>query len=872
MSLRQTSPFNQVPEPVLSPSKEPQGSLSPDSENKQNADAGNEDHSTHSSNSSQTEKNNSDKKIAPKRKLNPPVVRQKLTKRERSNSSPVIHRSLPSSSNPISFQAEIGSSPRLQSKQSDATKKFLTPQQQLASDLADLMEEVLLRHKGRLHDPFDTSKATLNLQHQFDTKQGKKVFIHEVMLTIFSVDFKATSAWPIVQGIIKRIRVNYLNAKDFSTSRDYSGGIEPEKKNEASNMLSLFCKSFAGVFFNSSGTELTTSLPESLRFFLREIDYRQIRILLSDDKGLAISPDDFIRLRREWLAKVLIDAFLVPLVQKEFFSAPRNLATDNVVSHMIAALHSAFAISAPAILSESLKSAPEDVLNLLKKRRAMQFKPRINHQAKSIPHDQHADQKSDQKAQKKTISPSQLVLGAPTSPSRQRRTELRKLLKNLTTELANEKTQLTPDMLDKIKSFNNEFALSNKPISKASIYPAWLLILGTKEGEKDGIENLNGMEDKVNVLAVFKHIVDDAIDLDVGQAELENDLLEIDLLTKITSIEKSGQSLVIERAKRLSSNMPLNPISVSTSTSYLSPSPFSPNGFATSSVSSPSSTINSQNSPTTERLQQHRRVRTADAMPMKFHAESESLSDKERSALIVAFPDLILELIQRVAYRKVDNKLVLKSNPISAITEASRATFKIMLEKIPKVLREKVQNINSLPFDAETISHADLLKILMLDEFRQSAAGKALLSTRRQALQAAGQSQSNTPISEQASRKAEKERLLKIFQPHTEQLTSKLFSTDLSQSGFPPSLLALWKSFDNKLVDWAKANLNASVDKTDQLRSALGFDLLVTRLLYPMCIGIGDAEPTLAATSFADSVRLLTLKNWDTFFTAFKQT
>jgi hypothetical protein len=83
--------------------------------------------------------------------------------------------------------------------------------------------------------------------------------------------------------------------------------------------------------------------------------------------------------------------------------------------------------------------------------------------------------------------------------------------------------------------------------------------------------------------------------------------------------------------------------------------------------------------------------------------------------------------------------------------------------------------------------------------------------------------------------------------------------------------MTLWKSFDQKLVDWAKVTLKVSDDDLEKLRSALGFDLIVTRLIYPMCIGIGDAEPTLAATSFADAVRQSTLQTWDAFFQAFKK-
>jgi hypothetical protein len=83
--------------------------------------------------------------------------------------------------------------------------------------------------------------------------------------------------------------------------------------------------------------------------------------------------------------------------------------------------------------------------------------------------------------------------------------------------------------------------------------------------------------------------------------------------------------------------------------------------------------------------------------------------------------------------------------------------------------------------------------------------------------------------------------------------------------------MTLWKSFDQKLVDWAKATLKVSDEDLEKLRSTLGFDLIVTRLIYPMCIGIGNAEPTLAATTFADAVRQSTMQAWDIFFQAFKK-
>jgi hypothetical protein len=856
MSLHRTFSVNKIPEQSVDQPKEQQEVSSPDSKNKQNTDTGGADHSTLSSKSSTTEQSTSAKKKNLVKLLKPPVVRQKLTQRERSISSPVIHRPLPSSSNPNSSQAEIASSPRLKSKRSDETPKLLTQQQQLASDLADLMEKVLLRRKGRLDDQADISQATLNLQRQVDKKEDGKVSIHNLTLKIFADDLKKTEAWSIAQEIITKIRINYLKGQDSSNE------LDPIKKAEMTGMLNLFAASFAGAFFNISGKGSTTRLPDSLIFFLREIDYRQIRILLSDDKSISMSQENFLRLRKEWMAEVLIDAFIVPLVQKEFFTIRGTLPTDQVVSQLISALHNAFAISAPAILSESLKSAPEDIINLEAKRRTTQFKPRVSRLEKSP--------KNYQKAQQKSISPSRSILGETTSPSRKRRTELSDLLKNLTDRLAKENAHLTPAMLTKIKAFNNDFALTNQPISKAFLYPAWLATLedeGDKKGrgEKPEIE-----EDHSDALKVLKGIVDDVVAGEKEQKVLEHDLLEIDIFTKLTEIEKSGKSINIERANRLSSNMPLNPIGVSAPLSHISPTTVSPRTISPTKFV-PSSSSTPPKSPTALRLQEHRRVKTADAMSLTFQAESKGLTEQERNALVNAYPDLLLSGIQRVAYKKVETALVLKNDPIKEIITTGRDKFLIPLDRLTKVLREKIQKINSLPDDETSISHAALLKILMLEDLRSSEAGKSLLSIRTQALKSAESSKSNISLADQPSLKAEKDRLLAIFKLNAEQLTGKLFNPDLSKSYFPPSLLTLWKNFDQKLVDWAENDLKKSVENLENLRSALGFDLIVTRLIYPLCIGIGDATPSLAATSFADAVRLSTLQNWDPFFQAFKQ-
>jgi len=854
MSLSRTPSLTKLPEPTLNPQKETQDSLSPDSKNKQNAGTGDADNSTQSSKHSTTEQKNSNKKSAPINKLKPPVVRQKLTQRERSVSSPVIHRPLPlppsSSSNPDSTQPEVSSSPKLKDIKSITSPKILMPDQQLASDLADLLEKVLLRKKGRLDDQIELSQSTVNLQRKFDKKADSKVFIENLTLKMFSDDLKKMEAWTIAQELITKIRISYFKGQDLSNE------LDPVMQKEVTGMLSLLAASFAGAFFNISGKNSVVRLPESLMFFLREVDYRQIRIVLSDDKGIAMSQDNFLRLRRDWMAKVLIDAFLVPLVQTEFFSVRGALATDHVVSQIISALHSAFAISAPAILSDSLKSAPADIQNLVKKRRTTQFKLRIDTPDKSA--------KNDQPDQKKSISTYRPTLVENTSPSRHRRSELSKLLKKLIRDLKKENAEFTPTMLSTIKLFNNDFALSKKPISEAFLYQTWLDIASRDDGNNAVIKPL-------------KRIVVETAEIETEQSLLHSELLEIDLLSKLTTIEKSGKELPIERANRLSSNTPLNPISTSiptaTPTATPTPTPQATPIKVSSTQFTPGSTSSTSlpKSPRPNQIYQHRRVRTADVSPVKFSEETKRLAEQERSALINAYPDLLLGGIQRAAYKKIETRLVLRSDPVREIIAAGRDKFKIPLATLTEVLREKILVLNSLSDDSTTISHADLLKTLMLEEFKVSTSGKILIGSRQKALRSAGPSQKPNPLDDQQRQKTEKTRLLTLFKEPAEQITTSLFNVDLSQSGFPQPLLTLWKSFDQKLVDWAQETLQVSAEELEKLRSTLGFDLIVTRLIYPMCIGIGDAEPTLAATSFADAVRQSTMQTWEAFFQAFKK-
>jgi len=867
MSLNTTTPLVKIPEIPPQHTSEQEDPALTDSNYQKNNDHSDSQSQKQSSNGSQLDQKQSQQKKAKTPTLKPQPVRQKLMQRQRSISSPVIQRPIPSSSQAEVEPPEISSLPKLTEKASKVKTKVLTLQQQLASDLADLMEKVLLRKKGRLDDPVDLNQATINLQRQFPKKDDEKILLESLMYQLFSGDLKKTEAWNIAIDIIDKIRINYFQVLDVS------GVVAPEKQKEVDGMLSILASSFAGAFFNISGSESKNRLPENLQFFLAEIDYRQIRMLLSDDKGIAMSQDNFLRMRKEWLAKVLIDAFLVPLVQKEFFPIRGTLAADQVVSQIISALDGAFAISSPTLLSQSLKSAPEDVQNLVKKRRTTNFQPRVN-RLESSPEKAPQTQKNQQSPQPLLSTPRSMLSVTP-SPSRQRRVELQHMLKKLVALLAVDNQKIPTPIIAKIKTFNNEFATSKNLISEVALYQSWLGILKENEAESALVDTLERMMKEV-------------AEAENEQSIIDKDMLEIELFAKLTEIEKSGKTPSIERATRLSSHLPLNPKGRATlaSDSPLPSPSLSPVGSPTKFKASSSSSTTSPKSPAspispgsprpsaspiTSKPSQHRRMKTADVMQVRFSDQSEGFTEQERTALITAYPDLLISTIQPLIFRKTAKGLVLRKNPVNEIITAGRNKFPIPLESIPKVPREKIMSLKSLPDDAVSISHAQLLKLLFIQEFRSSAAGKTISDGRQQALRSAGSSPTADISSDQTTLKAEKNRLTALFGPHAQKITMSLLGGELSQSGFPPGLIKLWKQFDQKLADWAKKDLRLSDEDLDKMRSALGFDLIVTRLIYPVCIGVDGARPSLPETSFADAVRQSTLTSWDAFFQQFKQ-
>ncbi|NCV87477.1 MAG: hypothetical protein EBW14_16810, partial [Oxalobacteraceae bacterium] len=186
MSLNTTTPLVKIPEIPPQHASDQKDPALTDSNYQKNNDRSDSKNQARSSNDSKFDQQPSQQKKAKTPTLKPQPVRQKLMQRHRSISSPVIQRPIPSSSQAEVEPPEISSLPKLTDKASKVKTKVLTLQQQLASDLADLMEKVLLRKKGRLDDPVDLNQATINLQRQFPKKDDEKILLESLMCQLFS--------------------------------------------------------------------------------------------------------------------------------------------------------------------------------------------------------------------------------------------------------------------------------------------------------------------------------------------------------------------------------------------------------------------------------------------------------------------------------------------------------------------------------------------------------------------------------------------------------------------------------------------------------------------------------------------------------------
>ncbi|MCM0045198.1 MAG: hypothetical protein NBV65_11290 [Burkholderiaceae bacterium] len=760
------------------------------------------------------------------RKPDAPIVRTKLTKRERSVSSPLIVRPVSDSVSPTASFAQIpGSSsvnavdavlpvstPRLRTTKPNPVRKSLTPEQRLASDLADLIDKKLLSAHGRADDELDVSQLPKTLQSAAGKPSRATVRITDLMLNVFSQDMKDSGGWELASQIMVSIRRTYFRG------RDESSVLDPREEKEATDTLAALAGVLAGAFFNVSGSD-RNRLPDSLRHFLHEVDHRQIRRLLSGQGGIRLSHEKFMQARKDCLATAMLDAFLIPLLMKEFSLTSRTIASAAAASHIIHALHTAFTESAPTLLATSLASPPDDIAALMMQR--LQRQNRLG----------QGDTPEKNSPTAKAVFPRTLSpLTATASLRGQRREVLKQLLEQTVKSLAPE--VLSDEMLKAIRTANREWVESDEPIDDLVLLAEWLDLVQRIDSSAAAVKTLQAL-------------VNDR----TYESSLSQSLLEIDLYAKLAEIEASGWPLPVERARRLSSNLPM------VRALPVVP-PMAQQGKASASETPVS------------RPTRHKRSKTADvALPVGAGSASE-LTPRQSAELIRLFPDLLLGCVKNAARVRPQGGENFRPDPIRGIWEIGRNKFEIAASDIPLPLRVKLFPSSMLVDQKRTISHTALWKMLMMEALKASPPGVAIVKHRRAALDRAGQSLTVEALAASPEQIEEKKVLKEKFQPKTNALVSRLFGQGLATAGLPDQIIESCRSIDRKLMAWIAEELlpakpTISPEAIDELRSKLVFDLLITRLLYPLVMPADGLDASVNGTNYASAFGRSMKTMWD---------
>ena len=248
MSISRTPSLSQIPKVSLPDSAEKKEDIKKNDELGANS---NQHDSASSSNALSTPPKEKDKKSEQAKKLNQPMVRQKLTARERNISNPVIIRPLPSTADSSTTTSDHYPLSTLPLKPTKKVPKPLTTEQQIASDLADLLDKVHLRKSSRLDDEINWNQATINLQRKYAKQADSQFRTDKLIQDLFGDAVKKSEAWKIARDICVKIKVAYFKARDISSS------LNEQKEKEAAGMLSIL----AANFFRFSAASLIKPTP-----------------------------------------------------------------------------------------------------------------------------------------------------------------------------------------------------------------------------------------------------------------------------------------------------------------------------------------------------------------------------------------------------------------------------------------------------------------------------------------------------------------------------------------------------------------------------------------------------------------------------------
>lgn len=736
-------------------------------------------------------------------------------------------------------------------KSDSGPDKSSSPQAQLAEALADFIDRQILRKKEAFNEAVPDDLLP-DLLRSCMEKSGRKTFyLSDLMTQLFRQDLNQSDTWVIASQMAVKIKNNFLvDSREWQSLHE---SLSPEE----SELLKSCAESFAGAFFNLSTDHKLQRLPQSLLSFLEAVDHRLVRGLLANDAGLKLTNEEFAGKRRDLLSTLLLDSFLIPVILNEVFIVRGILRSDRIMAAVIDALHHALHGIAPAFLEQSATNAPADVARAIAYRRISQFQQRHGgdkqlHGLSTVVSTGNSNQ----------VHP----LISPRSRSMDQRRELKNYLENLQKQLQASNVDLPEDLLKEFKQHNNQLAASGKDVDKLSAWSDWLRIARAWNSEHRITKLMEHLHAELS-----EHVNDqELIDKTLQKIDRHKDIVTTTAAT--TTTFTTSTTLATTTAATTTtlttsvtpSRAPQSPASTTERTlnnsgerssrgrHALTRTPRKVRESSAQSLSSSPSQASSSSSGSSDNpVRTHQRSRTADA-PMRITMPGTLiLSPSERRSLQDAFPELMRNAFNQIADRH-------PLNAIQSIVEAERNKLMLDIGKFLELLpASPVQMVRP-----QTVSHAELLKILVMEELISSPAGQGLKALQTSALSLIGKMPSVFSMESSGASAFVRNDIMTKVQPLAKEAVQALFGKGLKNAGLPPELRELWIKADRAITDWKN---------DDTLRSTMGFDLLVTRLLYPLALGMGEGSPSMAAMCFADGIRKEIREIWPDIFREFKQ-
>lgn len=775
--------------------------------------------------------------------------------------------------------------PRLSSRSlsSSPSAPPLSAEQQQYDDLADFVHQQRLGKNFAFDTEIPIQHVPKSLLHCVTNLKKPTVRISELMIHLFRKDLNKSDTWVIASEMAVKIK---------NTFYFLSASPQPqnEKQREAeANLLATCAANFAGAFFNLSTSDKLGRLPASLVAFLKAADHRLIRASGSPGKEEVTDDEAFQKKRHDLLKFLLLDSFLIPVVQQDIFPLQGVVHVDRIFSVIIKAFHDAVDHIEHDFFVHSIRTARPEVVHDFAMRRISQLQQK-HRGDKSLSINTAVASSDNANHLAESLS--------PRNPIQDRRKELIHLRKELHEKL--DPLKLPSQLLEAIKENERDIASSSRKIDKLSIWEGWLAIAiqqGANEKLTAAIRDLVEQERYTQLISDMLLQIDSSGHIGTNTSgastapatatattTITTSLLA-PTVTTISATTLGKMTATTTTTTAIVGTVPATNLIATTTTAPVASSSSNSNTVANARPDNTSnstqarhpitrtprmvrgkaletSTSSSPEPVSPRPLTRHQRSRTADAvMPVPANVALQ-LSDAGRQALLAAFPELMLAAMKKIASRH-------PKHPVALIRETQRNKLTIELSAISQTPEKAPLLRPSSAKLPSTLGHDLLLRALLIDAVANSPAGKTLATARTQALSSLG---STTSIVDRESKNdpvADMQALREQTASYTQQAVNHLFGQGLANAGLPAELIDLWVRVDQQIAIWAQEQEMAAGD-IEELRSTTGFDLIVTRLVYPLAVGTGSGIPSVGALRFADGIRKEVNGVWPKVFEQFK--